>query len=93
MRKSLEALAADETTAGVREQTCKDAERRDADFGALRAALVSCYVEFGNRLQFEGGMVDRGSALQLLHVSPSPRGARRCSMRSCRSGRRSMARQ
>ena len=72
MRRSLEALAADETTAGVREQTCKDAERRDADFGALRAALVSCYVEFGNRLQFEGGVVDRGSALQLLHVIPEP---------------------
>ena len=72
MRRSLEALAADETTAGVREQTCKDAARRDADFGALRAALVSCYVEFGNRLQFEGGVVDRGSALQLLHVIPEP---------------------
>ena len=70
MRKSLEALAAEETTAGQREQTCKDAERRDAEFGALRAALASCYAEFGNRLQFEGGVVDRGTALQLLHVIP-----------------------
>ena len=72
MRKSLEALAADETTAGAREQTCKDAARHDADFGALRAALVSCYAEFGNRLQFEGGVVDRGTALQLLHVVEEP---------------------
>ena len=72
MRKSLEALAADDTTAGLREQTCKDAQGRDADFGALRAALVSCYVEFGNRLQFDGGVVDRGSALQLLHVVKEP---------------------
>ena len=42
---------------------------------------MSCYVEFGNRLQFEGGVVDRGSALQLLHVIPEPRqaqGAVRC---------------
>jgi hypothetical protein len=72
MRKSLEALAADAPTAGVREQTCKDAERRDADFGALRAALVSCYAEHGDRLQFEGGVIDRGSALQLLHVIEEP---------------------
>jgi hypothetical protein len=72
MRKSLEALATDESTAGAREQTCKDAARHDADFGALRAALVSCYVEFGNRLQFEGGVVDRGTALQLLHVVEEP---------------------
>jgi hypothetical protein len=72
MRKSLDALAADAPTAGVREQACKDAERRDADFGALRAALVSCYAEYGDRLQFEGGVVDRGSALQLLHVIEEP---------------------
>jgi hypothetical protein len=72
MRRSLEALAADETTAGVREQACRDAERRDAEYGALRAALVSCYAEYGDRLQFEGGVVDRGSALQLLHVIEEP---------------------
>jgi hypothetical protein len=72
MRKSLEALAADQPTAGVREQACKDAERRGAEYGELRAALVSCYVEFGNQLQFEGGAVDRGTALQLLHVIEEP---------------------
>ncbi len=72
MRRSLESLAADETTSGVREQACKDAGRRAADYGALRAALVSCYAEFGNQLQFEGGVVDRGSALQLLHVIEEP---------------------
>jgi hypothetical protein len=72
MRKSLEALAADETTAGVREQACRDAERRDAEYGALRAALVSCYAEYGDRLLFEGGVVVRGSALQLLHVIEEP---------------------
>jgi hypothetical protein len=56
----------------VREQACKDTGRRDADYGALRAALVSCYAEFGNQLQFEGGVVDRGTALQLLHVVEEP---------------------
>ena len=72
MRKSLETLDADGTTAGVREDACRDAERRDAEYGALRAALVSCYAEYGDRLQFEGGVVDRGSALQLLHVIGEP---------------------
>ena len=72
MRRSLEAWLQTKRPAGVREQTCKDAERRDTDYGALRAALVSCYAEYGDRLQFEGGVVDRGSALQLLHVIEEP---------------------
>ena len=68
MRKSVAALAADDTTSGVRARTCADAQRRDLDYSSLRAALVSCYVEHGNRLQYDGGTIDRGTALQLLHV-------------------------
>jgi hypothetical protein len=68
MHRSLVDLAADDTTAGVQARTCADAQRRDLDYSSLRAALVSCYVEHGNRLQYAGGTIDRGTALQLLHV-------------------------
>ena len=68
MHKSVTELEADDTTAGVQARTCADAQRRDLDYSSLRAALVSCYVEHGNRLQYAGGTIDRGTALQLLHV-------------------------
>jgi len=68
MRKSVTELETDDTTAGVLARTCADAQRRDLDYSSLRAALVSCYVEHGNRLQLDGGTIDRGTALQLLHV-------------------------
>ena len=51
---------------------CQDAQRRDLDFASLRAALVSCFIEHGNQLRFEGGTIDRGTALQLLHVVNEP---------------------
>ncbi len=72
MRRTLDSMAADDTTAGVREYACKDASRRDLDYAGLRAALVSCYTELGNRLQYDGGTIDRGTALQLLHVVDDP---------------------
>jgi hypothetical protein len=68
MRRSVTELAADDTPAGVQARTCADAQRRDLDYSSLRAALVSCYVEHGNRLQYGSGTIDRGTALQLLHV-------------------------
>ncbi|MDH4258763.1 MAG: hypothetical protein OEW16_00525 [Gammaproteobacteria bacterium] len=51
---------------------CADAPRTDLDYAALRAALVGCFREFGNALRFEDGLVDRGTALQLLHDIPEP---------------------
>ncbi len=72
MRRTLASIDADEITAGVRERRCTDAQRRDLDYGAIRAALVSCYSEFGNRLQYEGATIDRGTALQLLYVVDVP---------------------
>jgi len=72
MRKTLAELTADDTTAGERAYVCADAQRRDLDYAALRAALVSCYVEHGNRLAYDGGTIDRGTALQLLHVTDDP---------------------
>ena len=46
---------------------CAEARRRDLDYAGLRAALVACFTEIGNRLPFEGGEIDRGSARQALH--------------------------
>jgi hypothetical protein len=72
MRRTLADQEADDTTVGSRSSTCADAQRRDLDYAALRAALVSCFVEYGNQLRFEGGTIDRGTALQLLHVTDDP---------------------
>ncbi len=74
MRKSLAWLEGEGGTgsaAGVAPD-CKDAARKDLGYGPLRDALVACFTEIGNRLRFEGGTVDRGSALQLLHEIEEP---------------------
>jgi hypothetical protein len=67
MRRSLVALDSD-TTAGGPQRSCSDAQRTDLDYRALRAALVECFVEHGNRMRFEGQEISRGTALELLHV-------------------------
>jgi hypothetical protein len=72
MHRSLAALDAEDTAPGAREPQCGDAQRRDLDYATLRAALVACYVEHGNRMRYEGGTIDRGTALQLLHVIEEP---------------------
>lgn len=46
---------------------CQDAARKDIAYPALKSALVSCFVEIGNSLSFEGGKINRVSALDLLH--------------------------
>jgi hypothetical protein len=51
---------------------CSDARRTDLGNEQLRAALTACFVEIGNVLRFENGTVDRGSALELLHVIEEP---------------------
>lgn len=71
MRRSLAALDGEATT-GVQQPACRDAPRADLDYAALRAALVECFVEHGNHLVFEGREIDRGTALQLLHVVEEP---------------------
>ncbi|MCJ7451520.1 MAG: hypothetical protein MUO39_03465, partial [Steroidobacteraceae bacterium] len=72
MRASLVALATEDETSGAPGPSCAGARDRSLGYGALRAALVACYVEYGNKLEFEGGTIDRGSALQLLHVVDEP---------------------
>lgn len=51
---------------------CADAHRKDLDYAALRAALVGCFREHGNNMAFEGRVIDRGTALQLLHEIEEP---------------------
>ena len=70
IRKSIATLESDDSAAAT--PVCQDAQRRDLDFASLRAALVSCFIEHGNQLRFEGGTIDRGTALQLLHVVNEP---------------------
>ena len=60
--------AADESAA----LACKDATRKDLDRDDLSAALTACFSEIGNKLQFEGGTIDRGGALGLLSELEEP---------------------
>jgi len=49
---------------------CDDAQRKDLDYASLRKALVSCFVEIGGSMRFEGGTINRQTALDLLHELP-----------------------
>ena len=51
---------------------CQDAARKDNAYPQLKAALVACFVEIGNSLSFEGGKINRVSALDLLHETSDP---------------------
>jgi hypothetical protein len=51
---------------------CQDATRKDVAYAVLKAALVACFVEIGNSLSFEGGKINRVSALDLLHETSDP---------------------
>jgi hypothetical protein len=51
---------------------CQDAPRKDLAYPALKSAVVACFVEIGNSLSFEGGKINRVSALDLLHETSEP---------------------
>ena len=51
---------------------CKDRNDPKLDYEGLSAALSACYREIGNNLQFEGGTIDRGSALGLWYDLEDP---------------------
>lgn len=51
---------------------CADASRSDLDYAGLRAALVACFRELGNNIPYQGTVIDRVAALQLLHVLEKP---------------------
>ena len=51
---------------------CQDSSRKDLGYLELKAALVACFVEIGNNLNFEGSKINRVSALDLLHETSDP---------------------
>lgn len=51
---------------------CQNAARKDIAYKDLKSALVACFVEIGNSLNFEGGKINRVSALDLLHQTSDP---------------------
>lgn len=51
---------------------CRDAARKVLAYRELKSALTACFVEIGNSLDFEGGKVNRVSALDLLHSTSDP---------------------
>jgi hypothetical protein len=71
MRRKLQALD-DAGSSDGPQVACKDAASRDLGYDALRAALEDCFVEYGNHLRVGDREIDRGTALQLLHVVADP---------------------
>ena len=74
LRRTLAALdteRADAATAPPAPPACSDA-RGALPAPVLRAALEQCFVEHGNHLRFGDGEIDRGTALQRLHVLDDP---------------------
>jgi hypothetical protein len=51
---------------------CQDATRKDIAYPDLKAALGACFVEIGNSLSFDGGTINRVTALDLLHETSDP---------------------
>jgi len=51
---------------------CRDGTRRDLDYAALRQALEACFAEIGSVMRFEDEIIDRGTALQRLHLVVEP---------------------
>jgi hypothetical protein len=51
---------------------CQNAQNRDLGYDALRASLYSCFDELANKMEFEGGTVNRVSAFSLLEQIKEP---------------------
>jgi hypothetical protein len=71
MKKQTQAFAGGGALFSPKAQ-CKDAIRKDLAYHELKSALVACFVEIGNNLSFEGGRINRVSALDLLHETADP---------------------
>jgi hypothetical protein len=72
MRASLADFPEDASTLSPSSK-CQNAQKPDLAYDALRAALYSCFDELGNKLQFEGGTVNRVSAFGLLGQLKEPK--------------------
>jgi hypothetical protein len=72
MRRTFNDYAA-EINALDAKPACADRTRTDLDFATMTEVLTACFREIGNNMTFEGGTIDRGSALHLLHDLEEPR--------------------
>jgi hypothetical protein len=72
MRHTLAGLDGGDSTDAGSAHECRDATRAALDEASLRETLVSCFVEHGNHLRYGDDEIDRGTALQLLHVVDAP---------------------
>lgn len=72
LRAKMESLADNPAFEQEAPGHCEDAKRRDVDFGALKRALVACFTEIANSLNFESSSIDRASALTMLHQIDEP---------------------
>jgi hypothetical protein len=71
MRKNVAAAAQDASAAPDAEARCKDRDARSSGRGEsalrpLQHALLACFIEIGNALQFDGKTLVRTTALQRL---------------------------
>ena len=70
MRKSMD--DADESGSLAPGGKCEDAQRKNIGYAALRKALYACFGKLSNSLEFEGQMVARVGAFDLLTRMDEP---------------------
>ena len=90
MRKQMEGFTGGEThfTPAAK---CQDAARKDIAYLDIKSALVACFVQIGNNLNFEGGKINRISALDLLQEISDPRRRKAVFLLLCHCGEPSTA--
>ncbi len=72
LQAKLESLAENPSSEGSKDGRCEDSARSDADLATLSSALVGCFREIANNLEFEGTRIDRASALTQLAEIEDP---------------------
>lgn len=70
MRSSM--ADADESGSLAPSAKCEDAQRKDIEYAAMRAALYACFGALSNSLDFEGAKVTRIGAFDLLTRMDEP---------------------
>jgi hypothetical protein len=72
LRAKLKSFVAEPASEGSQHGRCADARNREFSAAALSSALVGCFTEIANNLEFEGRRIDRASALTQLHELDDP---------------------
>lgn len=72
LKSKLESLPESPSSEGSKVGRCEDSAREDTDLASLSSALVGCFREIANSLEFEGQRIDRASALTQLAEIDDP---------------------